>query len=346
MIGKELRHAAKAGEPPLERETKPLGRRFRLLGQFLIVELREIDQPSIVPEIIIAQLRKAIEAETFDHQPVEMAGQEIGEKESPGLFLHHGREIRSAREEFITMRAGDPLDPLAFEDAVEFAAGAAIAIEAENIVVLFAILGDLALHFARYAFGAIVQFGGKTSHVDMAERAALKVHNLTRQRAAGDDQDAPCAPWLCILAGDDLVHLSSQCLARFMSFPRKRESKEPPRLRTCSVWIPAFAEMRCDASVTFFPVHLTGLNASDIAFCFSDNLLGKHRQAGAPALTPSALGRTLADAPSAFWRFRPPRPRRGNRRQRRRPRRKIRSRAHHRPERYSRCECPSPSSYR
>ena len=54
---------------------------------------------------------------------------------------------------------------------------------------------------------------------------------------------------------------------------------------------PRFRGNGIDASITFFPVHLAGLNASDIAFCFSDNLLGKHGQAGAPATIHRKLAR-------------------------------------------------------
>src|SRR5579863_6549814 len=63
------------------------------------------------------------------------------------------------------------------------------------------------------------------------------------------------------------------------------------------------------------------------------------------ALTPSpALAPTLGGGRAAPWRSRPPPPRPDNRRPRRRLARKTRSAERRRPARYSRCECPSPSS--
>ena len=56
------------------------------------VDLRQVDQAPVVAEILSGQLRMAVEAEAADHQPVEVAQQEIGEVERAGLLVGEGRE--------------------------------------------------------------------------------------------------------------------------------------------------------------------------------------------------------------------------------------------------------------
>src|SRR5579872_209404 len=127
---KKFRQAAQPGETAFEREAEPLCRRLRLGGQIVVLELREIDEAAVMAEIIVAQLRKAIEAESLNDQPVEMADEKVGEEERAELLLRHRREVLGAGKKFIAMRAGNALDARLFEHAVELAAGAAIAVEA------------------------------------------------------------------------------------------------------------------------------------------------------------------------------------------------------------------------
>ena len=51
-----------------------------------------------------------IETEAADHQPVEVAEQEIGDVERAGLFVGERREGFAAGEEFVAVRAGNALD--------------------------------------------------------------------------------------------------------------------------------------------------------------------------------------------------------------------------------------------
>ena len=161
-----------------------------LACQRVVVGLREIDQSAIVAEIIVAQLRKTIEAEALDDQPLEMAGEEIGEEERAGLRLHHRVEIRLSGIEGVAMRAGDARHAFLRQHAVELAARAAIAVEAEDFVVAGAVRADLAAHRLGDAFRPVVQLGGQAGHVEGAERAVAQREDFARQRAAGDHQHA------------------------------------------------------------------------------------------------------------------------------------------------------------
>src|SRR5579872_3339150 len=190
MAFEEILQAAEAGESALVSKPQPRGRGLGLGRQVVVVELGEIDEAAIMAEIIVPQLRKAIEAKALDHQPIEMTDEEVGQEERAELLRGDGGEILRAGEEFIAMRAGNSLDSLLRQHAIELAAGAAIAIETEDVVVLCAILGDLAAHLVGDALRTIVQFGRQAGHLDMAERAALQENDLARQRAAGDDERA------------------------------------------------------------------------------------------------------------------------------------------------------------
>ena len=181
---------AEPGEAPLEGEAEPARGRLRSFRDGGVVGLSQIDQATIIAEIIVAQLRKAIEAQTFDDQPVEMPREEIGEEERAGLGLHHGVEFRLAGIEGIAMRTLDARHALLGEDAVERSAGAAIAIEAENLVIALAICANLAPHRLRDALRPIVQRGGQAGDVESAERAFAKDKDFPRQRATGQDQHA------------------------------------------------------------------------------------------------------------------------------------------------------------
>ena len=77
----------KSGEAALVGEAEPLGRGARLRRRFRIVELRQMHDAPIGAEIVVAQLREAVEAEAPDHQRVEMPGEEVGEVEGSGLLV-------------------------------------------------------------------------------------------------------------------------------------------------------------------------------------------------------------------------------------------------------------------
>ena len=177
---------AKAGEAALIGEAEPVGRRLGLRGDLGIVELREMDDAAVVAEIIVAQLREAVEAEPADHERVEMADEKIGEVERARLLLGQRGESFLAGVERVAMRAFDAPHALFLEHAVELAARAAIAVEAEDLVVGRAVGADLRPHRVRDAPGMVVQLRRQAGDVDMLEPER---QNLARQGAAGDDED-------------------------------------------------------------------------------------------------------------------------------------------------------------
>ena len=95
---------AEPGEAALEVEPKPARRRLGFLRDRGIVGLREIDEPPVIAEIVVAQLRETVEPEAFDHQTLEMPREEIGEEERAGLRVHHLGEIIFAGIEGVAMR--------------------------------------------------------------------------------------------------------------------------------------------------------------------------------------------------------------------------------------------------
>ena len=88
--------------------------------------------------------------------------------------------------ERVAVRAFDAAHALFLEHAIEFAAGAAIAVEAEDLVVGRTVGADLRPHRFRNALGMVVQLRGQTGKVDMLEPER---QHFTRQGAAGDDED-------------------------------------------------------------------------------------------------------------------------------------------------------------
>ena len=45
-------------------------------------------ETAVIAEIVVAQLRKPVEAEAANDERVEMTGEKIGEEERTRLFLH------------------------------------------------------------------------------------------------------------------------------------------------------------------------------------------------------------------------------------------------------------------
>src|SRR5579871_3968848 len=106
--------------------------------------LGQPDDAAIIAEIIAHQLRKPVEAEAFDDNPIEETDKIIGEEESCRFFVHDPVEIGEARVEGIAMRAFDPLDAFFSEHGIELTARATVAVEAEDAVVAMPIDSDLA----------------------------------------------------------------------------------------------------------------------------------------------------------------------------------------------------------
>ena len=63
-----------------------------------------------------------VQAERFDDEGFELAGEEIGEEKGGDVVVPAAGEIPVAGEEGITVRAGDALDLFLFAETVETAA--------------------------------------------------------------------------------------------------------------------------------------------------------------------------------------------------------------------------------
>ena len=138
-------------------------------------------------EVIVAQLRKAVEAEASNDERVEMAGKKIGQKERARLFFHEAREGLFASVERVAMRALDAPYAFFLEHAIEFAPGSTIAVEAEDLVVGFAIGADLGPHGLGDLLRMVVQLRRQADDIDVIE---LERQHFARQGPASDDQDA------------------------------------------------------------------------------------------------------------------------------------------------------------
>ena len=89
------------------------------------------------------------------------------------------------------MRAGKPFGAVNGEDAVQFAAGAAIAIGNEDFFIGTGVLSQQAGNGRRDLPRAIVEAGGECAQVDGSQpRLPENGLDLADQRAAGDDQRA------------------------------------------------------------------------------------------------------------------------------------------------------------
>ena len=115
-----------------------------------------------------------------------MAGEKIGEVERARLLFRHRRESLFSGIERVAMRALDALYAFFLKHAIELAAGAAIAVEAEDLVVRRAIGADLGPHRLRDLLRVVVQLRRQAGDIDVVEPES---QHLARQGAASDDQD-------------------------------------------------------------------------------------------------------------------------------------------------------------
>ena len=77
----------------------------------------------------------AVEPERADDEPVEVAGQEVGQVERPGLLGGELLEGLAAGVELVAVGAGQALDALLGDDRIEQAARAAVGIGDEDAVI-------------------------------------------------------------------------------------------------------------------------------------------------------------------------------------------------------------------
>ena len=79
----------------IELEPEHRGGTTRAGDHLGVVGLREQDQPPVVPEVLVAQLGMAVEAEPGDDERVEVLGEVVGQVEGPRLGVGERRERRA-----------------------------------------------------------------------------------------------------------------------------------------------------------------------------------------------------------------------------------------------------------
>jgi len=119
----------------LEGEAEPVGRATGHREEVGVVRLGEIDDPGVVGEVGRLELGMAVDAETANDEPLEVPGEEVGQPEGRRLVIGHRGEVRPAGEELVAVGAGQALDALLGEDGVEEAAGPAVGVGDEDLVV-------------------------------------------------------------------------------------------------------------------------------------------------------------------------------------------------------------------
>ncbi len=91
------REVAVAGPSPFEGKPQPPGRPPGGGHQRGIVGLGQVDEAVVVAEVDREKLRVPVQAEAGDHQPVEVAGQEVGQEERRRVVVGDRGEVGGAR---------------------------------------------------------------------------------------------------------------------------------------------------------------------------------------------------------------------------------------------------------
>ena len=144
-----------------------------------------------MPKYVSEQLGWLVQPKAAPHDPVEVAGQEVGQVERADLLLLERCERRRAGVELVAMGAGDALDTLevVLQHPVEQAARAAVGVRDEDPVVVAAAGAQPRGHRLGDALGPVVQVGGQAGQVD-ARQAARQRDELAPERATADNEDA------------------------------------------------------------------------------------------------------------------------------------------------------------
>ncbi len=175
-----------------EGEAQPLRRETRPHAELGFVALGEVDEPPVVAEVGREQFRVPVEPEAPDDEGVEVADEIVGEIEARGFFLVEPFEGLEPGIEGIAVGAGDAGYPFLLEHAIEGTGRAAVGVGDEDPREARPQLVDPGPHRLRDPLWVIVQGGGQTEELDARKPGSLENgQDLARERAAGDDGDAP-----------------------------------------------------------------------------------------------------------------------------------------------------------
>ena len=182
----------------LERQPETLRGAARHREQIRILGLGEVDEALVVTEVHRLKLRVPVDPETADHEPLEVAGQEVRQPERCRLPFSQGREVSAAREELVAVGAGQPLDAFVDENRIEEAARPAIGVGDEDLFVAVPTApADSGAHARGDPAGPVVEVGRQAGDLDVREVRG-QGDELAAEGSAADHEDAR--------GGDPMLH--------------------------------------------------------------------------------------------------------------------------------------------
>src|SRR3569833_213587 len=153
--------------------------------------LREVDELSIMSEVLTRLLGMSVLAQPASDQPVEMAHEKVRQIERAGLSLTELRESLRSGEELITMSTGNPLDAFLGQYGVELAGCATFAVRYEEGPIAFAVGADLRTDRRCDAFGSIMELCRQAAHVNRLPSVySTQRGDLASQGSACDHKNA------------------------------------------------------------------------------------------------------------------------------------------------------------
>ncbi len=171
-----------------EREAEPVGGGLGGGAQLGGLVLGEPDDAGVVPEVVVAQLRVAVQAELGLDGARERLHQEVGEQVGAGLVGEERLDPAGPGVHVVAVQPLEPPQPEPLADLVERAVGAAVGVPDRHRVVRRAQRLGQPLDLAGDLLRLVVQQRRQRVHVD---RPAVLASTIRRgrlgDRAAGDD---------------------------------------------------------------------------------------------------------------------------------------------------------------
>jgi hypothetical protein len=176
----------------LEAEAEPVGGGPGAVDEIGVLDLRQVDEPCVVAEVVVAELGVAVESEVPDHESIEVPDQVVGEVEGPDLGVLEFGEGRVAGEELVAVGARQAFDSEFLADGVQPATGATVGVADEDLVV--ATLGRTNPFGDGIGdeVGGVVVGGWQALDVDSVQAVGpYDLEELPGEGSAGDDEDPP-----------------------------------------------------------------------------------------------------------------------------------------------------------
>ena len=98
-------------------------------------ELRQVQQPRVVAEVVVEKVRPAVQPQSPPDQAVELPQEEVGQVERRRLRVVQRCERRPPGQALVAVRPGQPPDAAAFHHGVQAAPRATAPVPDENLLV-------------------------------------------------------------------------------------------------------------------------------------------------------------------------------------------------------------------